>query len=224
MNGVIDKAARALREFDSSQAEANIETALATISECENAKLRAGQRIAAITEEMASHSNIGGVDVADRLVAQVQVTLARPDVDALRDEQDLLRQGMVELNRRISTAQNDIRRERDNVKKATGPLLDTFGDDLENEAVNLATRLAEIYAVADTMRRAVNSNSLSNLQRKLEPVIEATHRGGGKIVPAVEPIDVPANVRPIIEALQGIGPLNAYISPSVTLPRDFPRE
>ncbi len=221
MSNIIDEVAQSVRKFDLSSFSATVAGHQCEIGEQNAAVTRASSRMTEIRGEIEARKTIDAADVADQLMAGTATAAVRPNIEALQEEYDLLRDASRELTRRIQSANDEVQRETRKMRSQLGLSLQPLGITLAQSAVKLAQELGEIYAVCFALNRAGPNTAMSELLRKLEPLLEASHRGGGKLVPATEPIAVPDKFAPIIEALKQLLGSAAAIPDKVEAPRSI---
>lgn len=219
MSDIINDVAKSVRKFDLSSFAANVARYQSGINEWDQAVTRASSRMTEIRSEIEASKTIVAADVADRLMAGTATAAVRPNLEALQEEYDLLRDASRELRRRIQSANNEVRRETGKMRSQLGLSLQPLGISLTQSARKLAQELGEIYAACFALNRAAPNAAMSELERKLEPLLEASHRGGGKLVTATEPVSVPEEFAPIIEALGQLLGSAAAIPDKVEAPR-----
>lgn len=219
MNDIIYDVANSVRQFDLSSFTATVAKHHREIGELNEAVTRANIRMTEIRGEIEASKTIVAADVADQLMAGTATAAIRPNIEALQEEYDLLRDARRELTGRIQGANNEVRVETGKMRTQLGLCLQPLGIDLAQSANKLAQELGEIYAACVALNRAGPNIAMSELLRKLEPLLEASHRGGDKLVPTTEPISVPDKFAPIMEVLnQLLGPV-AAIPDKVEAPR-----
>ena len=171
MSTAITQAAAAIGQINFVEIATNIQKHRADIDEFEAAIGRAFARQAEINEELQGHKNLDVTALADALMDGDVLAAVRPDVEALHDERASLQHGVGELRRRIANSRMQADDAKNGAKRSAGLKLDDVAAELESEAVALASRMAQIYAVSSALGRAAPSAPMQSLTRKLEPVL-----------------------------------------------------
>ncbi|QZH75367.1 MAG: hypothetical protein JY451_01705 [Erythrobacter sp.] len=190
-------------EFDrldtSSECE-RLEEVRSTVATLEAASARAEERFEALSNAIRDGGKPKGAEIADALLAGSTATFAETTVEAMEAERASIRQGIVELRRRLDDADRERQAIERDAKHKAGIAAKPLIDDLSLQAGEAVQKLASIYAAM----AAVNiSTGAGAIERSAVGEIIKTSEWPHKIAQYHRDLEVPADVAAVLRRLDG---------------------
>lgn len=205
-----DQVAKAFAAVDLSDLNERFATIEKGREDTEAAIRRAEERCTEIALRIRDGSGPDGSAVADALV-QGDVGLAARaagDIAEMEAEKAKLREGIIELRRRVNSsfdAQEIAKRE---ALSRIGPLADPLVDELRSEAEQAAQVLLRAWTSATAISRSAASGKAERLAESLRgAIVELTNHPGVLGKQAAHSHDVPNDIKALFKPLLGAGPV-----------------
>ena len=208
MNAAIQQAAKRIGSLDATRFNERIDQSRAEIEKLEAAINTAFERQAAIQNTLRDirdqsllRSNIGN-DIANKLLAGDLEAAARPDTALLEHELEMLKDGVRELRRRIDAERQSISAQQQLLKREIGTAFDGLAEEFEAAAKQATSQLVDLYAASFVLTAIGQRSDVGVIERKLARAMPGIAANGEQIDQRVGGFEVPAWVKPILEAVK----------------------
>jgi chromosome segregation ATPase len=164
------------------------------IAETEAAYDRGRHKTMELSQQLAAirDNRRDGEAEAEALRAGEDIATIAKTEESIRGEREAVQSGMRALNGDLEQLSKDRQEVRDQAKAKLAPVFDGLVAELDEEARQLATRLAQIYSDAETIRAASGNQGATRLSTALRDVVDecacSNLIGRSKPVPASKPV------------------------------------